>query len=165
MKKTAIANTPATDELYNIENYDDAEIYDILGLPEDFDRESDDNNQLLANAILKQIQKFSNISPDGSSDEAKKMAKFFLDMYELFFPEKTVADTVENAYDDQDPDTIDDIASILTVNANNPCDGLFKDGVKSSFSVFERLCVSDHGFGGFTGGGCRIERRGGKLVA
>jgi len=151
MKKTAGANTPATDELYNIENYDDAEIFDVLGLPEDFDRDAQDNDQLLANAILKQIQKFSNISPDGSSDEAKKMAKFFLDIYEFFFPEKTVADTVEDAYDDQNPNTLDDIASTYTdaelyelLGLDNPSDQLLEAKLSLLISQYSKYKNSDN---------------------
>lgn len=121
------------DELYNLENYEDAELYEILGLPADF--AGDD--QTLSNAILKQIQKFSTIEPgqENNSSEAKKMAQFFLNIYDYFFPNETVADGTQNASADvgADPDPNFDIASNYTdeelfdlLGLDNPSDQLLE---------------------------------------
>ena len=55
LTKKQSAPVAQVDELYNLENYEDAELYEILGLSSDFTGD----DQTLSNAILKQIQKFS----------------------------------------------------------------------------------------------------------
>lgn len=136
------------DDLYNINNYEQTELYDILGLPDNFNRSLENNDQKLANAILKQIQKFSNIAPgqDSNSKEAKSMAKFFLDIYEYFFPDKTVSDSIQRTYDDENPDTTDDIASSYTdeelyqlLGLDNPSDQLLEAKLTLLISQYSKF--------------------------
>jgi hypothetical protein len=144
LTKKQSAPVAQVDELYNLENYEDAELYEILGLSADFTGD----DPALSNAILKQIQKFSNIEPgqENNSSEAKKMAKFFLNIYDYFFPDETVADGIQNAYDDGDPETIFDIASNYTdaelyelLGLDNPSDQLLEAKLTLLISQYSKF--------------------------
>ena len=82
-------------EVYNVDNYTDKELYDILDL-------TDPSDRVLEAKINSMIVKYETIGND-SGDE---LAKFFKDIYERFFEVEydTDADEEQNETEVQPPD-------------------------------------------------------------
>jgi hypothetical protein len=75
-------NIKTTDDVYNVDNYTDKELYDILGLNNPSDRE-------LEAKIFQLAKKYKNMD----NVSGNKLAVFFENIYDRFFE---IEDNVEN---------------------------------------------------------------------
>ena len=89
-------------DLYNIESYDEGEMYSILDLVNPSDRE-------LEAKLLMMIDKYNNIN----SKSGDKLKKFFQNMYNHFFSNEEESD---NEYDSEDEDDI--IETMVNIKEN-----------------------------------------------
>lgn len=92
------------EQLYNIEEYTEEELYDILDLNDPSDRE-------LEAKILFMIHKYQKAGTRAS----KKLVAFFEDIYDYFFQEEEEEDKEEKSDNDEKPENQEGFTNISTI--------------------------------------------------